>query len=255
MLAPSLLAGVTMQALPLLDLARTSSVETAIAGAALGFASAPCALGSVALAGALHARAPLAAVTFLCVAGLIDARTLLPRRTQSQNEDALGYLLAAPALGIVALRGGAALVHPHVAWFLGASAVVVAFLFARHRRERNAAGRLAPALMLAGALVTAPPPLYRATETTLAGAFAGERVTFLGVLVRDRSHDALVRYAIVCCRADAAPVVLRLAVRAPFQPGVWLRAGGTMIASESQLLFAPTRLERTAPPLDPFVYR
>ena len=37
--------------------------------------------------------------------------------------------------------------------------------------------------------------MYHATETTLAGAFAGERVTVLGTLARDASHDALVRYA------------------------------------------------------------
>jgi hypothetical protein len=255
MVAPALACGVAMQLLPLLDLARANSVAAAVAGAALGFASAPCALGSVALAGAMHARAPLAAASFLCVAGLIDARTVLRRGTTAHGEDALGYLVAVLALGIVALRGGAALVHPYAAWFLGASAIAGAVLFVHHRRERNGAVRLAPALMLAGALVTAPPPVYRATETTLAGAFPGERVTFLGVLARDRSHDALVRYAILCCRADATPVVLRLATRAHFAAGAWLRAEGTMIANGSELLFAPAVLERTAPPLDPFVYR
>ena len=109
--------------------------------------------------------------------------------------------------------------------------------------------------MLAGVLAAAPPPVYRATETTLGGAFPGERVTFLGALVRDASHDALVRYAIVCCRADATPVVLRLASRAPFAPGTWLHADGAIVARDRALLFAPAFLERVAPPLDPFVYR
>jgi uncharacterized membrane protein YcgQ (UPF0703/DUF1980 family) len=109
--------------------------------------------------------------------------------------------------------------------------------------------------MLAGALVAAPPPIYRATETTLAGGFPGERVTFLGVLARDASHEALVRYAITCCRADAAPVALRLASPVSYPAGTWLRTDGTLVADGDSLAYEATHVERATPPLDPFVYR
>jgi len=254
MTVPALLAGAAMQLLPLANVAHANPAAVAFAGAALGFA-APCALGGVALAGALHAQAPLAAAAFLCVAGLIDARTLASRNRRTGGDDAFAYLLTAAGLGVVAARGGSALVHPVIAALLGICAAACAALFITHRGERNPAARIAPAVVLAGVLVAAPPPVYRATETTLAGAFPGERVTFLGTLARDGSHDALVRYAIVCCRADATPVVLRLAARAPYPPGTWLNGDGAIVARDGALLFAPERLERAAPPLDPFVYR
>jgi len=255
MTLPALLAGVAAQLLPLIDFTHANALVTGIAGALFGFAAAPCGLGGVAIAGALHAHAPFAAASFLCVAGLIDARTLLSRPHRAHGDDAFAHLLCACALGSVALRSGAELVRPTIADLLGLCACAALVLAVRHRGERNAAARLAPALMLAGALVAAPPPPYRATETTLAGAFPGERVAFLGVLARESSHDALVRYAIVCCRADATPVVLRLASRLPYAAGSWLRADGTIAAKGSQLVFVPELVERAAPPLDPFVYR
>ncbi|MGB8519230.1 MAG: hypothetical protein WCD38_03625, partial [Candidatus Tumulicola sp.] len=112
-----------------------------------------------------------------------------------------------------------------------------------------------PALMLAGALVAVPPPAYIATETTLAGAFPGERVTFTGTLVRQSHAAALVRYAITCCRADAAPVVVRLSKTPAFGAGTWLRADGNVaiVAGEPQLV--ARRIDRIAPPADPFTYR
>jgi hypothetical protein len=255
MTAPALLAGIATQVLPFAAVAHANPIAAALGGAILGFAAAPCALGGVALSGALHAQAPLACAAFLCVAGVVDARALATRAHRGGGNDAFAYLLTAAALGTVAVRGGDALVHPVIAGVLGAASIVHLALFTAHRRERSPAARIAPAIMLAGVLAAAPPPIYRATETTLGGAFPGERVTFLGTLVRDASHDALVRYAIVCCRADATPVVVRLASRAPFAPGTWLRGDGAIVEREHALLFAPATLQRVAPPLDPFVYR
>jgi hypothetical protein len=254
MLVPAVLCGVAMQAFPVAQALR-NPLEAAAAGALLGFAAAPCALGGVALAGTLHACLPAAAAAFLCVAGLLDARTFLTRTRRASGEDAFAYALCATASGCVALRGGAELVHPAIAAALGACAVVMLAFGWRQRRERNASVRFAPALMLAGALITAPAPVYRATETTLAGAFPGERVTFLGVLSRDGTHDALVRFAIVCCRADASPVALRLASRPAYPPGSWLRAEGTIAARDAAMVLVTQHVERAAPPSDPFVYR
>ena len=109
--------------------------------------------------------------------------------------------------------------------------------------------------MLAGALLGAAPPQYRATETTLTDLFAGERLTFTGALARDGNASAVVRYAITCCRADAAPVAVRLDRSPPFPTGTWLRVAGSVENVNGELRLITTRIERIAPPTDPFIYR
>jgi uncharacterized membrane protein YcgQ (UPF0703/DUF1980 family) len=109
--------------------------------------------------------------------------------------------------------------------------------------------------MLIGALAGAPPLQYSATETTLTDFFPGERLIFTGALSRDTSNDALVRYAITCCRADAAPVAVRLVRPLPYAAGTWLRVDGTLARSSGELRLRPQRIERIAPPADPFIYR
>ncbi|MEO6835085.1 MAG: hypothetical protein ABI231_04165 [Candidatus Tumulicola sp.] len=256
LLPAALMAGVAMQLASVVDVASMTPAAHVLAGALLGFAAAPCGLGAVAVAGALHARAPLAAASFLCVAGIVDLRALALRRAhRAQDHDLLAYVLLALALGIVGCRHGGALVHPLIAGPLlacGAAAIVLAFL---HRDRQNAGARFAPAFMLAGALVAAPPPAYHATETTLTELFPGERLTFTGTVARSANAAALVRYAITCCRADAAPVVIRLTQAPAFPPGTWLRVDGvvTTIAGERRLV--PQHVQRIAPPTDPFIYR
>ena len=176
-------------------------------GAALGFTASPCGLGAVTLAGALRVRAPLVAAAFLCVAGIVDLRALQrashgrPRhiclcvaRYCPRHRSVVAWRLARPSrvcgrAGMLRLRG-APLRGKTPALCRGA--------------------RAAPLLMLFGALVGAPPPQYHATETTLANLFAGEHLTFTGALARDAGTSAVVRYAITCCRADAAPVAVQL---------------------------------------------
>jgi hypothetical protein len=255
-LPAALAAGVLSQALPLLQGGRIPPVLQAAAGAALGFA-APCALGTVALAGSLRAHAMPAAAALLCVAGIADLRAL--RRFHAHEgpaHDAFAYALLAVALGIVALRHGDALVHPALAFVVGACAVGTALLAIVHRTRSHPRLRAAPAFMLLGALIAAPPPAYRATETTLADLFAGERLRFTGRLTEDGRNAALVRYAITCCRADASPVVVRL-LRSPHAaPGTWLYAAGTIAPSPNgDLRLNATKLHPVAPPTDPFIYR
>jgi hypothetical protein len=251
----AVLAGVSVQLFALFDPGRLSPAGDAMLGAALGFTAAPCGLGAVALAGALRARAPIAAAAFLCVAGIVDLRALRSRRHVAAAHDAFAYAMLATALGAVAARHGDALVHPALTVPLGCCAIG-AFLYAvTHRRERCAAARFAPALMLAGALVGAAPPRYHATETTLTDLFAGERLTFTGALAREGSASAVVRYAITCCRADAAPIAVRLVASPRFPAGTWLRVEGRVESVNGALRLAPERIDRIAPPADPFIYR
>lgn len=109
--------------------------------------------------------------------------------------------------------------------------------------------------MLAGAVAGAAPPSYRATETTLADLYPGERLSFTGRLTREDSHAALVRYAITCCRADAAPVVIRLASAPHAADGTWLRVTGSVEETAGRLALAPVSITPIAPPSDPFIYR
>ncbi len=251
----ALLAGVFSTLSSHLDPARLTPAAALAAGALLGF-GAPCGLGAVAFAGALHARAPLAAAGYLCVAGIADLRAFAGAHARTAHgHDAFAYGVLATALGIVAWRHGDALVHPLLAPFLAICAALALVAAATHRGARARALRAAPAIMLAGAVAGAPAPEYRATETTLESIFAGERLTFTGTLVREGRAGALVRYAILCCRADAAPIVVRLQRAPAFPTGTWLRADGTIESAGQGYALDARRIEPVAPPADPFVYR
>jgi uncharacterized membrane protein YcgQ (UPF0703/DUF1980 family) len=109
--------------------------------------------------------------------------------------------------------------------------------------------------MLAATLGHAPPPAYYVTETTLAQAYAGEAVDFRGALADSGTHQALVRYAITCCRADAQPVGVELERPLREPPGTWLHARGTLAQLDGRFLLRVQRYERIPAPADPFVYR
>ncbi len=255
LLPSALLAGAATQVAAAIDPAKLSPLLGATAGALLGLTAAPCGLGAIAVAGALRAQAPIAAAAFLCVAGIIDLRALTPGTHSENGHDALGYILLIAAFAIVALRRGDALVNPALAPFLAACAAAALIGAIAYRREQSAARRWAPALMLAGAVAGAPPPQYHATETTLTDLFAGERLTFTGTLTRDGGESALVRYAITCCRADAAPVVVRLDRTPRYATGSWLRADGRIESAGGDLRLVTGSTQPIAPPADPFIYR
>ncbi|HTX59828.1 MAG TPA: hypothetical protein VMH02_09110 [Verrucomicrobiae bacterium] len=258
LLPAALLAGAASQLVPLTGAARLDAMQQAVAGALLGFASAPCGLGALGIAGTLRAPAPVAAAAFLCVAGIADLRALAGARAHAhahEEHDAFAYAVLGGALAVVAWRRGDALVHPAIAVALGGCALAAFALLILRRRTMAGPARLAPTLMLAAALCSAPPPPYRANETTMAGLFAGEPLSFTGVLVRDRTGDALVRYAILCCRADASPVAIRLARRTGQRPGSWLHAQGLVRAESGRFTLAAASIDEVASPRDPFLYR
>ena len=255
LLVAALLAGCATQLPAYVDVHALPSAIALLAGVVLGFFAAPCALGAVAIAAALHARAPEAAAAFLCVAGIVDLRAVSDHRESRTGADATAYLVLAAALTIVAARHGEALVRPGIAPLLALCAVVALLCAARYRTKRGPTARFAPALMLAGALISAPAPPYSATETTLADIFPGERLDFTGRLTRTGDYAALVRYAITCCRADAAPVVIRLCAVPRLRAGTWVRASGNVENVASDFRLRVSRLYAVPPPGDPFIYR
>ncbi len=255
-LAPSAaIAGVALYVAPTVMLGSRPAILQWICGLLLGFFAAPCALGSVAIAGALHSQSPLAASAYLCVAGVIDLTVWRRRHDAPAAHDALAYVVLAGAACAVAAERGAALVHPRIALALWACVPVLAIDALRYRASTGAQLRWIPAAMLAALVFGAPQPVYRATETTLADAFPGERIDFTGQLVRTRGRNALVRYAITCCRADAQPVVVALAGPERARANSWIHATGTLRERSGALQLVGERETVVTPPLDPFVYR
>jgi hypothetical protein len=249
----ALLAAAILLFVPMLPLRGIDPVLLWLAGALLGIFASPCALGGVALAASLRASAPLAAVGVLCTAGMLPQ--LGRRHTHGVMHDPLAYLVFAGAAGIVAVRHGGMLVHPRLTIPLALCALYCTFLAWRYRASVARAPRAIAIAALAIVIIGAPQPVYHASETTLADAFAGERVDFSGVAVTDHARSALVRYAITCCRADAAPTALVLDRNLGAFNGRWMHARGTIEADGSALVLHVAELTPIAPPIDPFVYR
>jgi DUF1980 C-terminal domain len=249
----ALLAAVLMPVVPLLPLRSVPPALLVIGGALLGLVASPCALGAIAIAASLRVSAPLVAIGVLSTAGMLPSFFRWHR--DKATHDALAYLLLGAASGIVAAHHGGGLVHPRMTIPLAASALYCVCLAWRARHDTAPASRLIAGAALAVVIIGAPAPSYRATETTLADAFPGEHVDFTGVAVTDHTHSSLVRYAITCCRADAAPVALALDRSIARYEGRWMRASGVIEAGGGVLRLRVAAITQVTPPRDPFVYR
>jgi hypothetical protein len=226
----------------------------AAAAALTAFLTSPCALGTLGVAAIARGIAPAAAVGFLCVAGIFDLRAWSGRSERCAGHDCIAYALAFAACALTAVRGGGALVNPRLGPALWICAIVCAYLAHRYRTHARPALRIGPAIMLAGCVLGSPAPVYYATQTTLAGAFPGERIDFTGAVVRSGKAVSLVRYAISCCRADAAPISIRLDSSAAVR-SEWARARGTLVLRDGELRLHAGKIEPVQAPADPFVYR
>jgi hypothetical protein len=246
----ALLAAAVPYAAPWADLGHRPTALQIAAGAALGFVASPCAFGGVAVAAALRPVAPAAAAAVLCVTGIADLPVWLPLNAEPRR-DRVAYVLLAAACGLAAWERGASLVHPH--WTLPlAIAGVAALAHARRATGRFTPPRAIAAAVFAAIVIRAPAPDVAATETTLADAYAGEHVRFTGAVVHAGAATSLVRYAIACCRADARPVVVRVASRID---AAWASADGVLAERDGTLVLVPSHVTPIAPPTDPFVYR
>ncbi|HTV94042.1 MAG TPA: hypothetical protein VMG98_15155 [Verrucomicrobiae bacterium] len=249
----AVLSAAIMLLLPSLPLRGLPTPFLIVCGALLGVVSSPCAFGGVALAAALHASAPWCAAGVLCTGGIVPS--LWRRHIHEVPHDPWAYGALGLACALVAARHGGTLVHPRMTIPLTLTAIVFLVFAWRFRAHRARAARWLAFAALAATIIGAPAPTYHVTETTLADGFAGERVDFTGVAVSERGHSALVRYAITCCRADAAPVALALDRNLTNANGHWLRAHGMLERDGMQLQLHVDVLTPIAPPADPFIYR
>lgn len=255
-LIPSaLLCGGIVTVAPLLDLAHCSAFVQALAGAAIGFCGAPCALGGVALAAAVHAQSPIAAGAILSISGIADLGVWRVRRYDKASSDGVAYVAIAIACAVVASQHGASLVHPRMTIPLWVSAVFTCACAMRARGSASAFARAAALGLVAACIFGSPPPPETANEVSVEDAFPGERLDFTGRYIESGGTAHLVRYTITCCRADARPLGVRLRFALPEDRGQWVRARGVLRASENGLVLEAASLSRVPPPADPFVYR
>jgi hypothetical protein len=245
---------VLLPLLPAIAGAHAPVLIVSTAAALAAFVSAPCALGSIGLAAIARGIAPAAAVGFLCVAGICDLRVWRRGPERRAGHDCIAYALAFAACALAAVRGGGALVNPRFTPALWICALACAYLAHRYRKHARPALRIGPSIMLAGCVLGTPAPVYHATQTTLAGAFPGERIDFTGAVVTSEKRTSLVRYAITCCRADAAPISIRLDSAVAARSG-WARARGTLVLRDGELRLRAEEIEAVPAPADPFVYR
>ncbi|HEX5274074.1 MAG TPA: hypothetical protein VFW34_02225 [Candidatus Rubrimentiphilum sp.] len=254
-IVPFALGGAAL--LPLMPAVAGAHLPAAAAGVAAAFAAfvaSPCALGTIGIAAIARGIAPAAAAGFLCVAGIFDLRVWSRASEGHAGHDCIAYALAFAACALTAVRSGGGLVNPRFTPALWICAIACAYLAHRYRTNVRPSLRIGPAIMLAGCVLGAPAPVYYATQTTLAGAFPGERIDFTGAVVRVGKETALVRYAIACCRADAAPVSIRLDSSSPVRSS-WARARGTLVRRGGDLRLHAAEIRAVTPPADPFVYR
>jgi hypothetical protein len=225
-LAPSAaLCAVVVTFLPRIDLTHVPAFAMFLGGALIGIFATPCALGGIALAASLHAHAPLASWGILCTTGLLTESLLSFSRSRVRS-----------------LRGSAALRWFTHAWLSRSPAVQSHAPFSRVAL---------PVAILVAIVIGAPMPTYTADESTMSDLYPGERLSFTGAY----ENGALVRYAITCCRADAAPVAIRLAQSVNVRDNTWLHASGIIVRNGSTLALDVTSIDRTPPPSDPFLYR
>ena len=225
-----------------------------ILGLTLGF-FAPCTLGAIALAATTRHFSMTATIAILAVSGICDLRTFLPAHPTHQRHDTFAYAVGAAACASLAYADGGTLLNPRFTIALWLSSAALAALAWHHRAKRNATLRWAPMLMTAGVLLSHASPAYNVTETTLNDAAAGDALTFRGVLARHGPEDALVRYAITCCRADAQPIVVRLEHAIGERTGQWLEARGTLVEKPAGLALRIRTYRKLDAPADPFLYR
>jgi hypothetical protein len=259
LVAPAVGGAVVSQALLHTNLSVPPAIGF-IAGALLG-ALAPCAAGSVALASAFRLASPATAAGLLATAGLFafaGRRRKEPATSGSRVETArLPAAALALACGLLAAHHCAGFLNPRLMPLVWLAAVLAATLAAAGSRPAGGwAAWVAPTTMLAALLYGSPsPPIPPASATSLDRAFPGEALLFAGVARHDRGSTTLVRFAITCCRADAAPVAVRLDRLLSAPDGAWVEADGVLASDEGGLVLRVAHARRTSPPLDPFVYR
>jgi len=84
----------------------------------------------------------------------------------------------------------------------------------------------------------------------------GRAVDFTGTVARGPSTGptTLVRFTILCCRADAEPLALELDRRLDARTGAWINVRGVAIERNARAVLRVEHAHAVAAPPDPFLY-
>lgn len=256
----TLLGGAVAQYAPFASATPAGGAAAFGAGLLLGCVS-PCGTAAVAVAAGLAPHLGIAAAGVLCTGGLAPNifrftgrnRQSEPRGPTRERSALAARLALAAALAALALGGPRGFVNPRLIPFAACGALAG---LANARRTTRVAGALAtPGLLFVALAAGSPVPSYATNETRLDDAFAGERIAFTGTVHRHGTATLIQRFEITCCRADASPLAVRMAVPLAFGEGAWVSAGGAMEESAGSLVLRANEVRRIAPPADPFIYR
>lgn len=211
-----------------------------------------CSLGAVAVAAALRAPFPWLAAGILTTAGLAPIAPAAAHAGPGPTLNSrLGFALLAFASVSVATGMAPGILHPRLA--AAAVAAVVAGFALGGPMART--GLFAPIVACAAVLLGSPAPHYGLDSTTYGSAFAGAPVVFTGTIERHVGSALLVRFAITCCRADAAPLALRLESDPGLPTGSWAEVRGVFRESARGLFVHESSLRPVARPADAYLYR
>ncbi len=231
-----------------------------VTGALLG-AAAPCATVAVAIAASSFRTLPAVSAGLLATGGVLSLRGLFTGSgagtvgepaAQAQTSGFARIALAA-ALATLALGGPQGFVNPRLVPPAGIGAMLA--LLGMRRRTRARTPWAIPIVMLIAIAARSPMPQRNVDATVLDEAFAGEALAFTGVAHASHGGTIIQRYAITCCRADAALVAVRTTRRLSVADGSWITVSGLLENAPAGLSLSPARWRRIAPPPDPFVYR
>jgi len=214
---------------------------------------APCGTTGIGAAMALRSVSPFATAGLLVTSGMFA-----PRRTSSNGEARdvrAALVLLALACAILTVRGTHGFLNPRL-WFVAPLGTVCAIACVlRGTRSATRLAYLVPAILLA-ALVAGSPAPQVSRATIPYDLFPGRPLEFTGAVVaRPKSATTtLVRFAILCCRADAEPLALELDRRIDARPGTWVTVRGVAIERDARAMLRVENAVRVTAPADPFLY-
>jgi hypothetical protein len=259
--AASLLAE-SLGAHPALAQSAGGALAALVLGAFVG-CLAPCATAGIGAAIALRAADPWASFGLLATSGIVAFHVPSNTSTRVVSSDADGrrwnarlvYVALALACLSLWLRGTHGFLNPRFALVVPAGAVLATIAALRRTTTtRSRAPFLAPSVVLA-ALVFGSPSPPDSTATIPLDLYPGRRVEFTGrVAQSDASSTTLVRAAILCCRADARMLSLRLDRHVGAAQGSWVDVRGTVASAERGPALRVERLLHVSPPADPYLY-
>jgi hypothetical protein len=216
-------------------------------------AVAPCATAGIGAALALRAADPWAAFGLLATSGFFPSRAA--PRCGEPRDARLPYALLAAGCAILLVRGTHGFLNPRFAFVVPAGALLAAACALRRIRTRGAMRFAAPAMLL-GALAFGSPQPRDSVATIPVDLYPGRSLAFTGRIAAEPvgRPTTLVRFAILCCRADAQALSLELDRRLTFARGAWVDVHGTVVAAQRGLVLRVDSARIVAAPSDPYLY-